>query len=273
MAHFGTFEFESCSPGRPPIRYQLATRKRPAAPSAAPSLPAHANLSAGTVVVVNVVDDEVQAAEASPEVTMPERWSPRLQERKRSKPLTFPTQQERASQRPAALLAQLSVVELDTSGHNNNCLWFSVQRATGQLTAASQHTEAAERASDTGRAQIHKELLRALPAAANAAVLGTNDVWWAGFSRTHAQQVYEEKHMMCEAHVFACASWLNLPIVVVDTRKRAAVIRLYRPGYVVKGLDITAMHAKRLHTTEPQCIWVRLHGVHFTALVAAVECE
>ena len=64
MAHFGTFEFESCSPGRPPIRYQLATRKRPAVPSAAPSLPAHANLSAGTAVVVDVVDDEVQAAEA-----------------------------------------------------------------------------------------------------------------------------------------------------------------------------------------------------------------
>ena len=93
---------------------------------------------------------------------MPEQWSPRLQARKRSKPLAFPTQQERIIH-PSALLAQLSVVELPTSGHQNNCLWFSVQRATGQLNAREQFTGAAEHASGRGRKQIHQELLRALP--------------------------------------------------------------------------------------------------------------
>ena len=69
---------------------------------------------------------------------------------------------------PATLLAQLSVVELSASGYHNNCLWFSVQRATGQVSADGQYTEAAETASDKGRTQIHQELLRALPAAADA---------------------------------------------------------------------------------------------------------
>ena len=104
---------------------------------------------------------------------MVEQWSPRPQVWKRSKPLHFPTQQERIIH-PSALLAQLSVVELPTSGHQNNCLWFSVQRATGQLSATEQFTVATEHASNRGRKQIHQELLRALPAVA-AHRNGSND--------------------------------------------------------------------------------------------------
>lgn len=224
-----------------------------------------------------VVDDDDDAnnsprfaaeTENSPDLSMPERWSPWLQERKRSKPLAFPTREERIVQ-PAVLLAQLSVVELPTSGHNNNCLWFSVQRATAQLSATQQYTEEAESASDKGRTQIHQELIRALPAAADVEE-GKNGDWWAGFSCARAQCVYERKRMMCEAHVFAYANMMNRPICVVDTRAHAAVIRVYRPGYAVKGLDVSMVAAQHVHATEPQCVWVRLHGVHFTALVKCV---
>ena len=199
------------------------------------------------------------------------QWSPRLENRKRSKPLTFPTSIQRIIE-PAQLLFQLNVVELPTSGHNNNCLWFSVQRATAQLSATQQFTAEAEFASDKGRTQIHEELMRALPAAADVE-MGNNGEWWAGFSHARAERVHVRKHMMCEAHVFACASMINRSICVVDTRAPAAVIRVYRPGYVVEGLDVSLASAQRLHATEPQCVWVRLHGVHFTALVACVECE
>ena len=198
-------------------------------------------------------------------------WSPRFEMRKRSKPLAYPTTTERIIE-PATLLAQLNVVELPTSGYNNNCLWFSVQRATAQLSATRQYTAEAECASDKGRTQIHQELIRALPAAANVEK-GENFEWWAGFSRARAELVYAHERMMCEPHIFACANMINRPICVVDTRAHAAVIRVYRPGYAVKGLDVSMVAAQRLHATEPQCVWVRLHGVHFSALVACVESE
>ena len=103
------------------------------------------------------------------------QWSPRLEKRKRSKPLTFPTTSQRIIE-PAQLLSQLNVVELPTSSYNNNCFWFSVQRATAQLSAPQQFTAEAEFASDKGRTQIHEELMRALPAAADVEK-GHNGEW------------------------------------------------------------------------------------------------
>ena len=159
---------------------------------AQPSLPQH-SISAETaaVVVDDDADNDAAQRQFSPEVSMPEQWSPRLQARKRSKPLDFPTQQERIIH-PPALLAQLSVVELPTSGHQNNCLWFSVQRATGQLSATEQFTVAAEHASNRGRKQIHQELLRALPAAA-AHRNGSNDEW------AQANRLTDSKTDRCRA--------------------------------------------------------------------------
>ena len=87
-----------------------------------------------------------------------EQWDPQLQARKRSKPLTHPTREQRVIH-PATLLAQLSVVELPTNGYHNNCLWFSVQRAIGKLSATEQLTVAGQLASDRGREWIHQELL------------------------------------------------------------------------------------------------------------------
>jgi hypothetical protein len=256
-------------PARWSPRLQKRKRSKPLA------FPTREEQIAQPTAPIVVVDDDANNSprctartENSQDLSMPARWSPRLQERKRSKPLAFPTQEERILQ-PAALLAQLSVVELPTSGHNNNCLWFSVQRASGQLSAPSQYTGTAECQSDSGRKRIHQELLRALPPAA-ADVTGNNNVWWAGFNRAQAEQVYEQKLMMCEAHIFAYANMMNRPICVVDTRAHAAVIRVYRPGYAVKGLDVSMAAAQRVHATEPQCVWVRLHGVHFTALVKRV---
>lgn len=209
--------------------------------------------------------------EGSSEFSMPTQWDSRLHKRARSKPLTFPTQQERIIQ-PSALLDQLNVIELQTNGYHNNCLWFSVQLATGLLSAPKQFEVYTEQKSDVGRLQIHQELLRALPAATCMQV-GTNDVWWAGFSRARAEQVYEQELMMCEAHIFAFASLIRRPICIVDTRSCVPGIRAYRPGYSVKGLDISLAAAQRLRVREPQCVWVRLHGYHYTALVATVQCD
>jgi hypothetical protein len=212
-----------------------------------------------------------KSAEEDEEVTVQGQWSPSLEMRQRSKPLAFPTMRQRIIE-PATLLAQLSVVELSASGYHNNCLWFSVQRAIGQVSADGQYTEAAETASDKGRTQIHQELLRALPAAADAHIECTNEEWWAGFSRAKAEKVYRDEGMMCEVHVFAYAALMKRPICVVDTRATAASIRLYRPGYLVNGLDVSMQEAQRLRVTEKQCVWLRLHGKHFTALARVFEC-
>ena len=99
-----------------------AVRKRSLCLSvSAQSSAARRRIPAETAAVVVDDDDNNDAAQVqiSPEVSMPEQWSPRLQARKRSKPLAFPTQQERIIH-PSALLAQLSVVELPTSGHQKN---------------------------------------------------------------------------------------------------------------------------------------------------------
>ena len=112
--------------------------------------------------------------------------------------------------------------------------------------------------------------MQALPANAENGV-GCNEEWWAGFSCARAKRVYCNNLMMSEAHVFAFANLMKRPICVVDTRLSAAVIRIYRPGYSVKGLDISLYTAQHLHMVEPQCIWVRLHGAHFTALVRQVD--
>ena len=199
-----------------------------------------------------------------------ERWSPRLSMRKRSKPLTHPTTDQRIMQ-PAAVLAQLNVLELPTNGYNNNCLWFSVQRATGSLSDSEQYRLAGERASDTGRGMIHQELLRALPAAANLGP-GNPDLWWAGMSSARARRVRKRKLMMSEAHIFAFADMLKRPICVVDTRARAVVIQLYQPGYSAKGLQLSLQEAESIRKRAPQCVWIRLHGIHFTALVPQISC-
>ena len=123
---------------------------------------------------------------------MVEQWDSQLQARKRSKPLTHPTREQRVIQ-PAALLAQLSVVELPTDGYHSNCLWFSVQRALGKLSATrEQLTVAGQLASDRGREWIHQELLQALPANAENGV-GCNEEWWGGFSCARAKRVYRNK--------------------------------------------------------------------------------
>ena len=137
-----------------------------------------------------VDDDSVVSADlgsGDDYLQIEEQWRPCwVARRKRSMPLSYPSMAERIIHEPAELLSQLSVVELPTSGFHNNCLWFSVQRATRKLGATEQYSAHAECSSDCGRAQIHEELLRALPAAADQAE-GRDDVWWAGFSRARAE--------------------------------------------------------------------------------------
>ena len=122
------------------------------------------------------------------ELQIVEQWSPWVARRKRSMPLSYPSMAERIFQ-PAELLSQLSVVELPTSGFHNNCLWFSVQRATRKLGAKHQYSAHTECSSDCGRAQIHEELLRALPAAADQAE-GRNDACGGQGSVAHERMRY-----------------------------------------------------------------------------------
>ena len=65
---------------------------------------------------------------------------------------------------------------------------------------------------------------------------------------------------------------LKRPICVVDTRARAVVIQLYQPGYSAKGLQLSLQEAESIRKRAPQCVWIRLHGIHFTALVPQISC-
>ena len=143
-----------------------------------------------------VEDDSVVSADlgsGDDYLQIEEQWSACwVARRKRSMPLSYPSMAERIIHEPAELLSQLSVVELPTSGFHNNCLWFSVQRAfraTRKLGATEQYSAHAECSSDCGRAQIHEELLRALPAAADQAE-GRNDACGGQGSVAHERMRY-----------------------------------------------------------------------------------
>ena len=117
---------------------------------------------------------------------------------------------------PAELLQQLDVVERLTSGFHNNCLWFSTRLAMGELIGSMQYSYAAEQASEMGRTEIHRELVRMLPEGDKDAE-GLSDSWWAGYRRCELERIYQEEDMMSEPHLYALANLLQRSIIVVDT--------------------------------------------------------
>ena len=168
------------------------------------------------------------------------------------------------------LLQKLNVVELYTSGYQNNCLWFSTQFASGQLGVQAQHSSEVREASIKGRDAIHKEVVCALPGCctSNMDLSGPNDEWWAGYSRNKIENIFTFDLMMAEPHLFALANLLDRSIIVVDSRAQMAIVR-YQPGYVVTP-PLTVDEACKVRKNEPTSLWVRLHAEHFRALVPAV---
>ena len=66
------------------------------------------------------------------------------------------------------------------------------------------------------------------------------------------------------------SSTLQRPIVVVDSRKRPLIsLMLYRPEYVLP-CALALGEACKMRTSNPACLWVRLHGEHFRALLPRV---
>lgn len=168
------------------------------------------------------------------------------------------------------VLQKLDVVEVQTSGYQNNCLWYSTQLAMGALESSTeQYTAAAKRDSSLGRDAIHNELLCALPNCEWNDV-GPFYTWWAGQSRSTIQDIYTTDAMMTEVHICARAHLLQRPIVVVDSRKRPLIsLMLYRPEYVLP-CALALGEACKMRTSNPACLWVRLHGEHFRALLPRV---
>ena len=169
----------------------------------------------------------------------------------------------------AEVLHQLDVVELPTSGFQNNCLWFSTRLATGELSARAQYTASAEEASSTGRDQIHSVLRKVWPVR-DSQQCGANDTWWAGFSFDRLEAMWGCDAMMSEPHVFALARMLKRTIIVVDSRFAVVRVVRYRPDLVVTP-PLTIDEARAARKSEPTCIWLRLHGNHFRALVPQVR--
>lgn len=169
-----------------------------------------------------------------------------------------------ASLRIDKLLKLLNVVELETSGFENNCLWFSTQLATHELLPSQQHTNEARQASSQGRAYIHYECMRTWPSRDEDAK-GPNESWWAGKSRSMLSRVYVQRDMMSEPHISALSQLLRCSIIVVDTRFTKLIITQYRPGYESPS-SLTIGMARRARLHDPTCILVRLHARHFRGL-------
>ena len=184
---------------------------------------------------------------------------PHSKKQRKSGPLrTGPLNKKRMS--AAQLMAQLSVVpEEESSGYNNNCLWFSTMLAAGELRCAQQFSEHAEQRSDAGRKAIHDELSRA------PWMHGVNDTWCVGMTMAKANDIFERKLMMCEIHVFALANLRQQPILVIDTRKAFLNVKLYRPGYSCSGLELSDEQVCELECDDVPKI--QLEGAHFQALL------
>jgi len=273
---------ESASPGRPaiPIRVTLPAREcsdeqqADANTHAVVSTERKRNHEASAAVDSVTQDSNVVVLESSDddvvEVPAPASTHPSHKE------LQKPGVPRHPRLSVAQLLSSLHVVEVDTSGHHNNCLWFSTHLAMGEFDSSDQHSSAVRERSDIGRKSIHDEVMRALPDGT-----GRNHVWWAGWSRQRAEQVFKYKMVMGEAHLYACAQLLQMCIVVVDTRFSQIQVRLYSPGYLSpmsSGTErMSHKRAKRVRfrksSSKPPCIWVRLAGIHFSALISVQPCE
>ena len=203
---------------------------------------------------------EVQVVEVP---AVPSKRQRQRQSRRRSFSAT--ARAVRASLSIDKLLKLLNVVELETSGFENNCLWFSTQLATHELLPSQQHTNKARQASSQGRLHIHYECMRAWPSRDEDAK-GPNESWWVGQSRSMLSRVYWQRDMMSEPHISALAQLLRCSIIVVDTRSPKLVITQYRPGYESPS-SLTIGMARRARLHDPTCILVRLHASHFRGLL------
>ena len=111
---------------------------------------------AGLVSPPQLSDDDASCSSSSKsqvvEVLAPSKRQRQRQSRRRSFSATAGA--VGASLSIDKLLELLNVVELETSGFENNCLWFSTQLATHELLPSQQHTNEARQASSQGRASI-----------------------------------------------------------------------------------------------------------------------
>ena len=222
---------------------------------------------AGLVSPPQLSDDDASCSSSSKvqvvEVLAPSKRQRQRQSRRRSFSATAGA--VGASLSIDKLLKLLNVVELETSGFENNCLWFSTQLATHELLPSQQHTNEARQASSQGRASIHYECMRAWPSRDEDAK-GPNESWWVGKSRSMLSRAYFQRDMMSEPHISALAQLLSRSIIVVDTRFTKLVITQYRPGYESPS-SLTIGMARRARLHDPTCILVRLHARHFRGLL------
>ena len=161
------------------------------------------------------------------------------------------------------VLKELRLKKKVTSGHNFNCLAFSIMIGSNMI-APEAHWMACDE-SDIERRLTHETIMSRLPPEA-AKTAGPNGVWWAGETRESLNKTFADSEFMGEAHVHGFCNRLARSIVVIDVREPAVVMCKYQPGYAVQ-LQLSMHEALELRNSREQPIWVLLEPNHFSALL------
>ena len=163
----------------------------------------------------------------------------------------------------AEALQELRLRKEVTSGHNLNCLAYSILLGTDRIAPAAQWVT--KERGDEERRRTHETIVRRLPPEADTKI-GPNGVWWAGQTRDSLTRTMETSQVMGEAHVHGFCNRIDRCIVIVDVRESAAVLYKYLPGYAAQS-QISMREAHELRNSDEQPIWVLLEPDHFSALL------
>jgi hypothetical protein len=162
-----------------------------------------------------------------------------------------------------AVLEELQLQKVVTSGHNFNCLAFSILIGSNKLAPDAQWM--ANRQGDEERRLTHEDIMGRLPAEA-ATTSGPNGVWWAGQTRESLNATFDGSLFMGEAHVHGFCNRFKRSIVVVDVREPAVVLSQYQPGGDAQH-QLSMHEAIEMRNNREQPIWVLLEHNHFSALL------
>ena len=184
--------------------------------------------------------------------------------RPKKKRLLSPIQQRRKGRR--AVCQELDLEYIVTSGHNFNCLAFSILIVTEVIGPTLAEQAAAHDRSDAERRMTHEAVCGAIPSEATM-VQGSHDVWWVGQTLDSLQGIFDGYGFMNEAHVHGFVNRLDREIVVVDVRSELLSMHHYRPGYAPQQ-QIPMRRALELRSqVAPRVLWLLMSPSHWSALL------
>jgi hypothetical protein len=174
-----------------------------------------------------------------------------------------------------SVVDELHLERMETSGHQFNCLAFSVSMATQQIgpSLQEQHLSCNRNHAQEERRLTHVEVFKQLPPEAETASDQTwgHDKWWCGYNKAKLQLIFDNNLFMGEAHVHGFANRLDRQIIVIDERERQVTLSEYTPGYESASKLINLRTAKEYRGRVDQPLWLLQSPGHWSALSTLKE--